>query len=311
MQELKYLQDKIKSPGPAPFVTYATYPVAEGRADLWVYEIFPGVHLMVTDFVCETCFQDGMEQNVVCINHCAKGRFECVFDCRSYIYMGEDDIALNSMLRPPIGASFPLRHYYGSTIALMPEICDGIPELSAFEINTRKITEKYSLLEHCRVFRRNETTERIYREIYASLHEPQLPFLRLKLLELLYYFQNRQTALEENRDYIPKDITEKIKHVKEHLLEDAEERPRLKELAWEHGLSLTQLKTGFKQIYGETPYAYLKQYRMHRAAVLLTETNHRVSDIAQEIGYQNASKFSEAFRDVMGITPLQYRNKGK
>lgn len=34
MQELRYLRDKIKTPGPAPFVTHATYPVEEGRADL-------------------------------------------------------------------------------------------------------------------------------------------------------------------------------------------------------------------------------------------------------------------------------------
>ena len=72
MQELRYLRDKIKSPGPAPFVTHATYPVEEGHADLWVYEIFSGVHLMVTDFVCETCFEEGMEQDVVCIHHCVK-----------------------------------------------------------------------------------------------------------------------------------------------------------------------------------------------------------------------------------------------
>lgn len=309
MQELRYLRDKIKSPGPAPFVTHATYPVEEGHADLWVYEIFSGVHLMVTDFVCETCFEEGMEQDVVCIHHCVKGRFECVFDCRNYVYMGEGDTALNSMLRPPIGASFPLRYYLGSTISLIPEECDGIPEFSAFGINARGIFEKYSLAKHCRLFRRNEATEGIYQEIYDSLHDPQLPFLRLKLLELLYYFQNRQTVLEENRDYIPKSVTEKIKHVKEHLLEDTEKRPGLRELACEHGLSLTQLKTGFKQIYGETPYAYLKRYKMHRAAALLTETDKKVGDIAQESGYQNASKFADAFRDVMGITPLQYRNK--
>ena len=311
MQELRYLRDKIKTPGPAPFVTHATYPVEEGRADLWVYELFPGVQLMVTDFVCESCFQSGMEQDVVCIHHCARGRFECVFDCRNYVYMGEGDIALNSMLRPPIGASFPLRCYFGSSIALIPELCDNMPELSAFGISARGIFKKYALMEHCRVFHRNEAIEQIYRDIYHSLQEPQLSFLRFKLLELLYYFQNQQTVLEENREYIPKSITEKIKHVKAHLLEDAEERPGLQQLAREHGLSLTQLKTGFKQIYGETPYAYLKRYRMHQAAAILLNTDTKISDISQKIGYQNASKFAEAFQHVMGVTPLKYRNQGK
>lgn len=73
MQELNYLKDKVITPGAAPFVSHATYPVNDGHADLWLYDIFPGVQLMVTDFACETCFQDGMEQDVIGIHHCAGG----------------------------------------------------------------------------------------------------------------------------------------------------------------------------------------------------------------------------------------------
>ena len=69
MQELNYLKDKVITPGAAPFVSHATYPVNDGHADLWLYDIFPGVQLMVTDFACETCFQDGMEQDVIGIHH--------------------------------------------------------------------------------------------------------------------------------------------------------------------------------------------------------------------------------------------------
>ena len=130
MQELNYLKDKVITPGTAPFVSHATYPVEDGHADLWLYDIFPGVQLMVTDFACETCFQDGMEQDVIGIHHCARGRFECVFDHWNYVYMGEGDIALNSMLHPPIGASFPLKDYFGSTIILYPRTCDDLPELA-------------------------------------------------------------------------------------------------------------------------------------------------------------------------------------
>ena len=74
MQELNYLKDKVITPGAAPFISHATYPVDDGHADLWLYDIFPGVQLMVTDFACETCFQDGMEQDVIGIHHC----YECV-----------------------------------------------------------------------------------------------------------------------------------------------------------------------------------------------------------------------------------------
>ena len=218
MQELNYLKDKVITPGAAPFVSHATYPVDDGHADLWLYDIFPGVQLMVTDFACETCFQDGMEQDVIGIHHCARGRFECVFDHWNYVYMGEGDIALNSMLHPPIGASFPLKDYFGSTIILYPQTCNAVPELTGLGISAWEIFRKYSLAEHCRVFRRNEAVEHVYRELYGNLAKPQLTFLRLKLLELLHHIQADQTVFEENCGYLPKALTEKIKHVKDHML---------------------------------------------------------------------------------------------
>lgn len=218
MQELNYLKDKVITPGAAPFVSHATYPVDDGHADLWLYDIFPGVQLMVTDFACETCFQDGMEQDVIGIHHCARGRFECVFDHWNYVYMGEGDIALNSMLHPPIGASFPLKDYFGSTIILYPQTCNAVPELTGLGISAWEIFRKYSLAEHCRVFRRNEAVEHVYRELYGNLAKPQLTFLRLKLLELIYHIQADQTVFEENCGYLPKALTEKIKHVKDHML---------------------------------------------------------------------------------------------
>ena len=68
-------------------------------------------------------------------------------------------------------------------------------------------------------------------------------------------------------------------------------------------------KSGLKQIYGETRYAYLKKYKMHKAAKLLLETNQRVIEIAAAMGYQNPSKFTEAFFSVMGKKPLEYRKQ--
>lgn len=67
----------------------------------------------------------------------------------------------------------------------------------------------------------------------------------------------------------------RIKHVREHLVQDMEHRTNLKELALEHNLSLTQLKDGFRQIYGESPYAYLRSYKMHRAAQLLRQSDKK------------------------------------
>lgn len=309
--ELNYLKQDQKHPGPQPFITHVDFRVEQGSADMWLYDIFPGVQLMVSDFHTGSCFRSGSQQNAISINHCRAGRFECEFKTHHRAYMGEGDIAINSELHQPIGSAFPLGHFYGSSIILFPELTQTVPELAAFGISADKLAEKYDLSEQCHVFRRNEAIEHIYSELYAALQEPELTFLRLKILELLYHFQFRQTILEEKRDYLPGALVEKIKHVREHLIGDVERHVGLKELAQAHDLSLTQLKDGFKQVYGQTPYAYLRGYRMSIAARLLRETDRRVGDIALELGYQNLSKFSEAFHSVMGQTPREYRKQNE
>lgn len=68
-------------------------------------------------------------------------------------------------------------------------------------------------------------------------------------------------------------------------------------------------RTIFKQIYGDTPYAYIKKYKMNKAAFLIATTDLNISDIALSLGYLNASKFTEAFKDINGVLPKDYKKE--
>ena len=159
MQELCYLKNNKRIQGSESYITHVDFPVEQGSADMRLYDIFPGIQLMVMDFVTDTCYRDCVKQDVISINHCSRGRFECEFDNRNYLYMGEGDIVINSMARLSVGSSFPLNYYFGSTIILFPQICKDVQELKAFGIDTERLFEKYSLGERSPVFRRNEEVE--------------------------------------------------------------------------------------------------------------------------------------------------------
>ena len=47
MEKLNYLRQDKKIPGKESFVTYVDFQVKDGTADMWLYDIFPGVQLMV------------------------------------------------------------------------------------------------------------------------------------------------------------------------------------------------------------------------------------------------------------------------
>ena len=63
----------------------------------------------------------------------------------------------------------------------------------------------------------------------------------------------------------------------------------------------------FKGVYGMPPYTYLRAYRMERAAEMLRQGELSVSDIAATVGYGSPSKFTAAFKVLMGVTPSAYR----
>ena len=61
----------------------------------------------------------------------------------------------------------------------------------------------------------------------------------------------------------------------------------------------------FKAESGFTPHRYILRLRMQKARRLLI-TGRRVSEVALEVGYQDAASFTRAFKAVNGVTPQQY-----
>ena len=69
------------------------------------------------------------------------------------------------------------------------------------------------------------------------------------------------------------------------------------------------LRKVFRAVYGAPIYQYIKGYKMKAAASMLVSERVTVAEIAQRLGYDNASKFSAAFKGIMGVTPQNYRNR--
>lgn len=73
------------------------------------------------------------------------------------------------------------------------------------------------------------------------------------------------------------------------------------------GVSKSKLKTDFRNEYGMSFYSYFRKERIMLAAKLLLETEQKIIEIAETVGYENSSKFAKAFSDVTGFSPSEYR----
>ncbi|GAA2689332.1 MULTISPECIES: AraC family transcriptional regulator [Actinosynnema] len=75
-------------------------------------------------------------------------------------------------------------------------------------------------------------------------------------------------------------------------------------------VSRATLSRRFPAAIGQSPAAYLAQWRMDLAAARLRRTRDPVESIAARVGYRSAPAFSRAFTRSRGMTPGRYRAGG-
>ncbi len=72
-------------------------------------------------------------------------------------------------------------------------------------------------------------------------------------------------------------------------------------------ISETSFRVLYKKHLGYPPKKYIRLVKMKKAHTLIRISNKTISEIANEIGYINISKFTEAFRSIYLVTPSNYR----
>ena len=81
----------------------------------------------------------------------------------------------------------------------------------------------------------------------------------------------------------------------------------LQDVAKKVNMSNSRFSTVFSQQNGQTFTEYLVYLRLNKAKELLRTTNTRSSQIAGEVGYNDAHYFSYIFKKNVGVTPSEYR----
>lgn len=135
-------------------------------------------------------------------------------------------------------------------------------------------------------------------------------YLKAKIYELLSIYFQPKSDTANNCPYLEEEENvEKIRLAKRIIIERMAEPPTLTELAKEIDLPLAYLKDGFKQIYGDTVFNFLWEYKMEYARRMLNTKKYNVSEVSYEVGYSTASHFIAAFKKKFGITPKKYMGK--
>ncbi len=92
-------------------------------------------------------------------------------------------------------------------------------------------------------------------------------------------------------------------HFKENLT--------LEQLAELASVNKYYLSHAFQKEYGLSPIRYMTRRRIEESCFLLAETDHTLSSIARLLGFSSLSYFSQAFRRIQGMSPMEYRKQSR
>ncbi|SNY95156.1 AraC family transcriptional regulator [Flagellimonas pacifica] len=251
-----------------------------------------------------------IDSTFIQFHFCLKGRGQFQFNQGNYqlevseensllLYNTQKDLPLNLLVSPNswlLSVIMTIRKFH----SLFSSEADYIPFLS--DDNKEK---KYYSQEVVTPTIAVVLSQVMNYSLHPSIKEL---YVKGKIYELisLYFNKTPDADLEQCPFLADEDNVRRIRMAKEIMISRMSEPPTLSELSQEIGLSLKKLKEGFKQIYGDSVYGFLFDYKMEYARKMLETGNHNVNEVGLKVGYSTASHFIASFKKKYGTTPKKY-----
>lgn len=118
-----------------------------------------------------------------------------------------------------------------------------------------------------------------------------------------YVYITMNTMKEKGRGGYTQPVREAIEFINENFRRDI----NLALVANQVGINYSVLSRLFSEQVGETFVHYLKRRRIEAAKELLMTTDKPSVSIGHEVGYQNDRQYVKVFKEIVGITPNEYR----
>ena len=112
----------------------------------------------------------------------------------------------------------------------------------------------------------------------------------------------------EQKTYKDEILTKIIELVEQNL---SSEDYNLEKLSRDMCMSQMSLYRKMKTCTDQSPGEFIRDYKLKKAAELLTQSNEYVSDICFQIGFNDLKTFRIAFKKKYGMTPSEYKKQIK
>ena len=129
--------------------------------------------------------------------------------------------------------------------------------------------------------------------------------IRSHLLAIIYHLEHYAI---DSSDYVDIETDLKIKTALTYIAKNYSNPITIEEIAQSLNYSKSHFMKFFKKQTGSSFIQYLNNYRLEIAASMLVETNDRIIDIANRVGFDNLSYFTRSFQKKYNATPSSLRS---
>ncbi len=184
-------------------------------------------------------------------------------------------------------------------------------------IKRHRLNEAYNILEKYALLKLQDNflsplcarTQAILSEILVDHRKGLLKrlFLESKTLELIALKLENPTTSTPIINTSTDNLVKKLYQVQHLISSDLSIQHSILNLSRQIGVNDFVLKKEFKSLFGKTIFEYAIELRMQKAKQLLHHSKKPIYEIAELVGYKNATHFTAAFKKIEGSTPKNYR----
>lgn len=285
-----------------------------GSGTITVYKIVQGMYLAWSDFKLKNIVKENTNSNVqgpfIEIDYCLDGN--CIWNLNNNrvknlskgesVHLGGSRILGNMDFKDTKYKSINIFCY-------LNEVTNSVEQIyGVSKDRIEKYYEKFCYENKCFITKNTNKIVYILNEIYTHIKCDCVDLIKVKAMELflleMYGYNYQKT--DNNRYYTNLQI-DKVKRIKNIIENNYNKNFTIKDLSKMENINSTDLKRCFKDMFGDSIYSYKKRYRIEKATKLLLETEYKIYEIVEMIGYNDAGQFTKMFKKIKGVTPTEYR----
>lgn len=172
--------------------------------------------------------------------------------------------------------------------------------------------ERYELPKDSNVFFTGVTPDYpwIYKQIIRELQLQRVNYEDMISLYMHHILLTINRYIKEGRQTTHNTITD-IERAVHYFNENYNKNISIEQYANEHLMSVNWFIHSFKSVMKVPPMQYIVSLRITVAKGYLENSNKNITEIAQEVGYDNALYFSRLFKKYTGYSPSKYKKTVK